>query len=92
MVSSLWSVHDAATAVLMERFYHQFWKEKKPKLEALRLAQLEIRDHPEWVEKRLERMTYRVRGAAMKAEKLPSGGRRSPTAWWAAWQMSGDWR
>jgi hypothetical protein len=34
-----------------------------------------------------------VRGIGKASAPLPkTGERRSPLAWWAAWQLSGDWR
>ncbi len=96
VVSSLWSVDDAATAVLMERFYHHLWQKKLPRLEALRQAQMEVMRHPEWVEDRAKRLagTPGLRGLGKASEVIASGKavRRSPPAWWAAWQLSGDWR
>jgi CHAT domain-containing protein len=95
-VTSLWSVDDAATSVLMERFYHHVWEKKLPKLEALRQAQLEVLRHPEWVEARRREMAALagLRGAGKVAEALVGGKRerRSPVAWWGAWQLAGDWR
>ncbi len=41
VLSSLWSVSDESTALLMRRFYGHL-KEGKPKAEALRLAQVEL--------------------------------------------------
>ncbi len=95
VVSSLWSVHDVATLVLMERLYHHLWAKKLPKIEALRRAQLDVMRHPEWVEERAKKMAglRGLRGMTPKAAELPKGAvRRSPPAWWAAWQLSGDWR
>jgi len=40
VVSSLWSVDDRATSRLMQDFYRGLWVDGKPKLEALRTAQL----------------------------------------------------
>jgi CHAT domain-containing protein len=96
VVSSLWSVHDAATAVLMGRFYHHLWEKKLSKLEALRQAQLEVLRHPEWVEEQMKKMRgiRGLRGVGKASEEIVAGKkqRRSPVAWWAAWQLSGDWR
>ncbi len=96
VVSSLWSVDDAATSVLMERFYLHLWEKKLPKLAALRQAQIDVLRHPEWVEGRARRLagTAGLRGVGKASERLAGGRaeRRSPPAWWAAWQLSGDWR
>jgi len=45
VVSSLWPVDDAATQALMGRFYGNLWEKKLGKLEALREAQLWMREH-----------------------------------------------
>jgi CHAT domain-containing protein/tetratricopeptide (TPR) repeat protein len=42
VVASLWSVDDAQTRLLMSRFYALLWEQRRPPLEALRQAQLEI--------------------------------------------------
>jgi CHAT domain-containing protein len=92
VVSSLWSVDDAATAVLMERFYHHLWGKKLPKAEALRQAQIDVLRHPEWVEDRVKKVPG-LRGVGKASEAVAGEGvRRSPPAWWAAWQLSGGWR
>lgn len=48
---SLWSVSDRATELLMRSFYSH-WLAGKPKAEALRLAQEEVRAMPEFVDPR----------------------------------------
>jgi CHAT domain-containing protein len=101
VVASLWSVEDAATGVLMERFYTNLWVAKLPKLEALRQAQLAVLSDRGLVERRGAELAKR--GIGEVAEKLPEGGRivppapsgsgrRSPPAWWAAFVLSGDGR
>ena len=42
VISSLWSVKDESTSVLMKNFYYRLWIQKQGKLEALRGAQLDM--------------------------------------------------
>ncbi len=44
LVMSLWKVDDVATAILMERFYHNLLDEKMGRAQALKLAQFYVRD------------------------------------------------
>ncbi|MGL4552143.1 MAG: CHAT domain-containing protein, partial [Gemmataceae bacterium] len=100
VVSSVWSVDDAATSVLMGRFYHHLWKDGRTPLEALRQAQLDVLRRPELVEERVRGLKGELpgaevallRGVGKAAARLPGGERRGPPAWWAGWQLSGDWR
>ncbi len=94
VAASLWSVNDAATSLLMEQFYSRLWGEGRPsKAEAMRQAQLFVRDNPDAVLKRAEELKaagVTDRGAGKTAMKLPPGKPHSPIAWWAAWVLSGD--
>src|SRR5262249_11051803 len=104
VLTSLWSVSDAATSVLMERFYTQLWEKKRPPMQALRQAQLFVMKHPAQVEKRARELrtvllargvseeALASRGIGKKAREVtftPEAARRSPVAWWAPWVLSG---
>jgi CHAT domain-containing protein len=90
VVASLWSVQDAATSVLMERFYTNLWGQGLPKLEALRRAQLAVLNDPGLIERRRAELVQRGLGEVVA--ELPEGGRIVPPAWWAAFVLSGDGR
>lgn len=104
VIASLWKVDDWATTVLMEEFYRNLWQTKLSKREALRQAQLYIYRHPEQVDKRRQEILTALhkagatktelaqRGFEEEAQPLPTAPgttRRSPAAWWAAFQLSG---
>ena len=76
-VASLWNVPDLATRLLMERFYRHLWEEEMSAAGALRAAQLWLLKNPEV-----------LRGLTPSYD--PST--RSSPRFWAAFQLSGDWR
>ncbi|HNJ40510.1 MAG TPA: CHAT domain-containing protein, partial [Acidobacteriota bacterium] len=64
VVVSLWNVSDQATAELMKHFYQGLLVEKLRPADALRQAQLRLRQHKKW----------------------------SSPYYWAAFQLTGEWK
>jgi tetratricopeptide (TPR) repeat protein len=105
LVASLWSVNDAATALLMAEFYEQLWRRRRPPLEALRQAQLAVLKDPDRVRRQAEKLRPLLAKRGFKGEELAARGfeddaevgkpsprpkqESSPVAWWAAWVVSG---
>jgi CHAT domain-containing protein len=90
-------VDDVATSLLMEEFYAELWRNNPSPLDALQRAQLAILRHPERVERRRQELapSSDPRGLGTRAVPLPAGDatrRLSPPAWWAGFQVSGDFR
>jgi CHAT domain-containing protein len=97
-ITSLWSVSDAATSVLMEEFYTRLWgKTKVSPLEALKQAQLVVMRNPERVIEKARKLRGELlargmseaeleeRGIGKAAEILPDGGKPGARRSPAAW-------
>lgn len=80
-VTSLWQVDDLVTRRLMEEFYRNYLDRERPAVDALREAQLWLLQNPQQL-----RGDQRVRPAQAAEPE------RTPPFFWAAFQLSGDWR
>ena len=90
VVASLWKVDDKATLELMKQFYTNLWIKDESKIHALRNAQLYLLDNPVLPD------GTKLRGK-VRERKQPTGAtgdrqRRTDPRFWAAFQLSGDWR
>jgi CHAT domain-containing protein len=94
LLTSLWSVDDAATSVLMENFYRNLWSRHMTKVEALRQAQIAILRHPAAVlarQNELAKDVVGIRSASRGFEQGKTAGlEQSPPVFWAAFVLSGD--
>jgi CHAT domain-containing protein len=80
VVASLWQLQDDAARALMIDFYENLWRKKMSKLEALRQAQLTM-------------LREGVKRGLVPADDKPAGEKkRLPPYYWAAFELSGDWR
>ncbi len=84
VVSTLWSVEDAATLALMTEFYRELWQNKRSKVEALRHAQLTMLS-------RYDVQAQQLRDGPEDEESLGTAA-PLPPFYWAAFTLSGDWR
>jgi CHAT domain-containing protein len=95
LITTQWSVDDAATSVLMEEFYTNLWRRRMPKLEALRQAQLTVLHEPARVQSRRQELAKALPGKLRetKTHGGPSSrgvAKQSPPLLWAAFIFSGD--
>ena len=96
MIASLWKIDDKGTQKLMKQFYANLWEKKMNKIDALREAQLWMLRHPRELE------ALGVKGATRgKPRKLATERAEGDVLdqtdstdpfFWAAFQLSGDWR
>lgn len=86
-ISSLWKVDDRATQEIMSRFYRYYWQDGQSKIDALRNAQLDIMRDPTLIPG-LANQAVQVEGK----RNADGSARRTSPQFWAAFQLSGDWR
>jgi CHAT domain-containing protein len=91
VVASLWKVDDDATQALMALLYRNLWEKKLDPAEALRQAQLTLYRHPEAVALAKKRGAEDFTESDLpKVVETPAAkAKRSPTAQWAAFTISG---
>ena len=93
VICSLWQIDDAATALLVQKFYENYWSGRQSPLQALRKAQLELYRNPLLLEqfKENHRSTFhQTRG--LKFQRVDGTARQSstsPPALWAGFIFSG---
>jgi CHAT domain-containing protein len=101
LVMSLWSVPDVATAILMERLYHNLLTEKMGRAKALEQAQFYVRDltiarmRPQWLTpEAITRITERSPAIGKHLRELSQKpGNYRPYAhprYWGAFICQGD--
>jgi CHAT domain-containing protein len=78
-VATLWKVSDDASRSLMIDFYENLWEKKMSRVEALRQAQIKM----------LREGVHR--GVAIDDEPVDAQ-KHLPPFYWAAFELSGDWR
>ena len=84
VVSSRWPVDDHATNAMMTEFYEILAKREVGMLEALRRAQIAMRDHFTMTDKKIDR--------GLDPPQRDAGPSRPTPRIWAAFTLSGDWR
>jgi CHAT domain-containing protein/tetratricopeptide (TPR) repeat protein len=86
VVATLWPINDAATRLLMMRFYRNLWEKKMSKLEALREAQT-------WMltsARAAQRAGNSPETGSLDSKELPP--MLLHPSIWAPFVLSGDWR
>jgi CHAT domain-containing protein/Tfp pilus assembly protein PilF len=86
VIGTLWRVDDAATSLLVERFYANLWEKQMSREEALRQAQLSILNHPDDVARRRQALGSQSNQPAGTDKDAAS---TSHPALWAAFVLSG---
>ena len=94
VVASLWKIEDRTTQELMRRFYDNLWNRSLTKMDALREAQLWMLRHPkELTAMGVDQASPRGLGTTSKRVKTTQKqSNRTNPYFWAAFQLSGDWR